>query len=140
MEKGFLEERLAKGLSLEAIGREVGKHPSAVSYWLKKHGLTAVGSSRFSPRGGVKRAFLETAVRDGLTLREMADLVGRDISTVRYWLKRYGLKATGGARRRGEGSEAAGGAAFRETLSPSRSNEVRARESRFLSLYEMSWG
>ena len=28
-------------MSLEAIGAELGKHPSTVGYWLKKHGLTA---------------------------------------------------------------------------------------------------
>jgi len=30
-------------MSLEAIGERVGKHPSTVSYWLKKHGLSACG-------------------------------------------------------------------------------------------------
>jgi transposase len=100
MEKQFLEECLAKGMSLEAIGREVGKHPSTVGYWFKKHGLNAAGRNRFSPRGGLERGFLETAVTDGLTLEEMAERVDRDISTVRYWLRRYGLKATGGSRRR----------------------------------------
>jgi IS30 family transposase len=32
-----------KGMSLETIGRELGKHPSTVGYWLKKHELTAIG-------------------------------------------------------------------------------------------------
>ncbi len=100
MERGFLEKCLAKGMSLEAIGMEVGKHPSTIGYWLKKHGLTAAGRERFSPRGGLERAPLEAAVENGLTLEGMATLVDRDISTVRYWLRRYGLKATGGSRRR----------------------------------------
>ncbi len=39
MEKEFLESCLAEGLSLEAIGERVGRHPSTVSYWLKKHGI-----------------------------------------------------------------------------------------------------
>lgn len=105
MEKTFLETCLKRGMSLEAIGEEVGKHPSTVGYWLKKHGLTAAGSRRFSPRGGLDRETLETGIRGGLTLRELAELVDRDISTVRYWLQRYGLKATGG-RRRQEAKEA----------------------------------
>jgi len=87
-------------MSLEAIGERTGKHASTVGYWLKKHGLTAVGRDRFSPRGGLDRGELETAVENGLTLNEMARSVNRDISTVRYWLRRYGLKATGGSRRR----------------------------------------
>jgi IS30 family transposase len=32
MEKGLLEECLAEELSLEAIGKRVGKHESTVSY------------------------------------------------------------------------------------------------------------
>ncbi len=100
MERGFLEDCLAKGMSLEAIGRKVGKHPSTVGYWLKKHDLSAVGRGRFSPRGGLERGPLTVAVEDGLTLHEIAGQVDRDISTVRYWLGRYGLKATGGLRRR----------------------------------------
>ena len=100
MKRRFLEDCLTKGMSLEAIGREVGRHPSTVSYWLKKHGLQAVGQERFSPRGGLDRGPLEEAVVEGLTLDEIARAVDRDISTVRYWLKRYGLKATGGRRRR----------------------------------------
>lgn len=100
MERRLLEECLAEGMSLEAIGKRVGKHPSTVSYWLKKHGLTAIGRDRFSPRGGIDRAVLEPAVENGLTLHEMAKMVNRDISTVRYWLRQYGFKATGGSRRR----------------------------------------
>jgi transposase/DNA-directed RNA polymerase subunit RPC12/RpoP len=100
MDKRFLEDCLARGMSLEAIGDQMGKHPSTIGYWLKKHELKAVGQERFSPRGGIERAILEPAVENGLTLNEMAEMVNRDISTVRYWLKQYGLRATGGSRRR----------------------------------------
>lgn len=100
MERGFLEKCLAQGMSLEAIGKQAGKHPSTVGYWLKKHGLSAVGRDRFSPRGGLKRDTLEAAVADGLTLREIADAVNRDISTVRYWLRRYGIQIANQRRRR----------------------------------------
>jgi 5-methylcytosine-specific restriction endonuclease McrA len=100
MDKTFLEDCLAKGMSLEKIGELTGKHPSTIGYWFKKHDLTAVGSSRFSPRGGIDRGALEAAVEEGLTLRGMAEKLDRDISTVRYWLRRYGMRATGGARRR----------------------------------------
>jgi transposase len=46
MEKGLLEECLAEGMSLEAIGKRVGKHESTVGYWLKKHGLVAVKAEK----------------------------------------------------------------------------------------------
>lgn len=91
---------MAKGMSLESIGREVGKHPSTVGYWLKKHELHAVGRGRFSPRGGLGRDQLAIAIENGLTLNEISRKVDRDITTVRYWLRQYGLKATGGSRRR----------------------------------------
>jgi IS30 family transposase len=52
MEKLFLEDCLAKGMSLEAIGREVGKHPSTVGHWVKTHGLTPQGAARYAPQRG----------------------------------------------------------------------------------------
>lgn len=92
MKRRFLEECLAKGMSLEAIGREVGKHPSTVGYWLKKHGLTACGAERFTGRGAVDRAELEELARRGATLSEMAERLDRNASTIRYWLKRYAIE------------------------------------------------
>jgi transcriptional regulator with XRE-family HTH domain len=59
MEKAVLERRLAEGLSLSAIGERAGKHPSTVSYWLKKHGLTAARSERYAPRGRLEKSELE---------------------------------------------------------------------------------
>jgi hypothetical protein len=100
MNRGFLEDCLARGMSLERIGGLVGKHPSTVGYWLSRHGLTATGASRFSARGAIDRKALTAAVEAGRTLKEMAEAFDRDISTVRYWLKRYGIRASGGARRR----------------------------------------
>jgi transposase len=100
MDKRFLESCLAEGMSLEQIGNLTGKHPSTVSNWLKKHGLEANGSAKFSPRGGIPRDVLEIAVEEGLTLSEMAQELDRSVSTVRYWLQRYDLEATGGSRRR----------------------------------------
>jgi transposase len=100
MDRGFLEDCLGQGMSLEKIGELIGKHPSTIGDWLKKHGLVAAGSDRFSPRGGIDRQVLEDAIESGWTLREMAEAMDRDISTIRYWLKQYDLKPTGGARRR----------------------------------------
>ncbi len=92
MENQFLEDCLAKGMSLEAIGEQVGKHPSTVSYWLKKHGLSAVGEKRHSPRGGLTQAQLAVLVDEGLTLREIADRLDRSVATVRHWMDRFDLK------------------------------------------------
>lgn len=98
MKRRFLEECLAKGMSLEAIGREVGKHPSTVGYWLKKHGLTALGAEKYARRGGISRSELEALAAVGMTVAEMAERFDRNPSTVRYWLRRYKIEP--GNRRR----------------------------------------
>lgn len=91
MEKELLEACLAKGMSLEAIGEMVGKHPTTVSYWLKKYGLAASKAKRHAPKGRVERKSLETLIGEGLTLREIANRLDRGTTTIRYWLAKYGL-------------------------------------------------
>lgn len=103
MERGFLEECLAKGMSLEAIGREVGKHPSTVGYWLKKHGLGAHNAERSAPKGALDEDRLRELTEAGMTLRQIAEVVDRSVSTVRHWLCRYGLKTAGRRRPRPAG-------------------------------------
>lgn len=98
MEKRFLEECLAKEMSLEAIGRKVGKHPSTVGHWLKKHGLTACNAGTAAPKGALDEEILREMVDAGLTHRQIAERVDRSVSTVRHWMSRYGL-ATAGRRR-----------------------------------------
>jgi transposase len=98
MKRTFLEKCLARGMSLEAIGREVGKHPSTVGYWLKKHELRACGAKKYARRGALDRATLVELVEVGTTVGEIAAKLDRNSSTVRYWLNRYGLAT---ANRRG---------------------------------------
>lgn len=84
-----MEEFLAAGMSLDAIGKEVGKHPSTVSYWLKKHGLMTAGGGRYAKRPPLRREQLQPLVDSGATLAEMAAQLDRSVSTVRYWLARH---------------------------------------------------
>jgi transposase len=91
MERVFLEHQLAAGRSLEQIGAAVGKHPSTVGYWVKKHGLRAVHSDKYAPRGGIERDRIAALVDQGLTTRAIARGCSVSYSTVRYWLKRYGI-------------------------------------------------
>lgn len=100
MDKGFLEDCLAKRMSLESIGELAGKHPSTVSYWLKKHELTAVGHAQHAPKGAVDVDCLRQMVDKGASIRAMADELGVGYSTIRYWLKRLGLETERSARRR----------------------------------------
>lgn len=110
MDKRFLEDCLARGMSLEAIGRRVGKHPSTVSYWLKKHGLSPVGASKHAKRGPVCADKLQTLVESGATLAEMSEQLDRSVSGLRYWLERHGVKRAsrrGPRRREGDGAKTA---------------------------------
>lgn len=96
MDKDVLEGWLAEGLSLEEIGRRVGRHPSTVSYWLRKHGLAAAGRSTYAARGGIDEETLTSLVDEGLSGREIASNLGVSQGTVRHWLMRYGLQTLRG--------------------------------------------
>jgi transposase len=107
MEEAFLEDCLAQGMSLEAIGEQVGKHPSTVGYWLKKHGLAACGATKYARRGALRKDKLEALAGRGATVAEMAERLDRNPSTIRYWLRRYEIgivNRRGSRRRRGSGS------------------------------------
>lgn len=109
MDKRFLEDCLARGMSLEAIGDQVGKHPSTVSYWLKKHGLRAAGKGRHSPNGAVDPDRVPRLVEEGVSIRKMAAEFGVGYSTMRYWVGRLGLETDRAVRRReGERAREAG--------------------------------
>lgn len=99
MNKQFLENCLAKGMSLEAIGELAGKHPSTVSYWLHRFGLTAHGAKKHAPKGGLTRDELEPLVEEGLTIEEIGRRLGVGDTTTRNWLRRHGLKTRGSQRR-----------------------------------------
>jgi transposase len=93
MEKEFLEECLAEGMSLEAIGERVSRHESTVSYWLKRHGLTAAQAEKHPAKGAPSKEELERLLRLGMSLREIAKEMDRSLSTMRHWMRRYQLKA-----------------------------------------------
>jgi transposase len=92
MDKRFLEDCLAQGMSLEAISERVGKHPSTVGYWLKKYGLRARGREVHAPKGQIEKSQLVGLIEEGFSLREIAERLGRSITAVRYWIDRYGVK------------------------------------------------
>jgi hypothetical protein len=92
MEREFLERQLAEGRSLEYIGARVGKDPTTVAYWLKKHGLVAAHHDKYAPKGGVDRDRLTALIADGKSQAEIAADLSLSLSTVNYWLRKYGLK------------------------------------------------
>lgn len=94
MDRGLLERYLEQGLSLERIGALEDRHPSTIGYWIKKHGLSANGNGRFAGRGGLTREDLATLVASGASLRSMAETLDRSAPTIRYWMKKYGLRTS----------------------------------------------
>jgi 5-methylcytosine-specific restriction endonuclease McrA len=92
MDRELLEAWIAEGLSLEEMGRRAGRHPSTVSYWMRKHGLEAVGAEIHGARGPLDRDELESLVEAGLSVRQLADATDRSTASVRHWLATYGLQ------------------------------------------------
>jgi transposase len=99
MDRTTLERMLGEGLSLAEIGRRVGRHESTVAYWVGKHGLEACGSQRHGAKGAIAREELERLIAAGLSTSQIAEVVGRTRTTVRHWLREYGLKTVWSARR-----------------------------------------
>jgi DNA-binding CsgD family transcriptional regulator len=91
MTKEELERYLAEGLSLEQIGKRVGRNPSTISYHLKKHGLKALNQGKHAARGAIPELKLRTLASTGISVRAIARQLDRSPSTVRHWLKRYGI-------------------------------------------------
>jgi DNA-binding transcriptional ArsR family regulator len=90
-------------MSLEAIGRVTGRHPSTIGYWVKQHGLAAVHRDRHAPEGGIDRETLSALVQEALSTREISDRLGLSQSTVRHWLRRHGLKTVRARRENSHG-------------------------------------
>jgi transposase len=100
MTKEELEGYLAEGLSLEQIGKRVGRNPSTISYHLKKHGLEPVNRQRHLRRGPIPESELRALHERGASLAEIAECLDRGIGTVRYWIEKYELGPTAGGLRR----------------------------------------
>lgn len=91
MDRAELEGYLAQGLSLERIGKLVGRDASTVSYWVRKFGLSAVHAERAAPKGGIGQEDLEGFLARGMSMRQIARELGLSQATVRHWMKKYGL-------------------------------------------------
>jgi transposase len=100
-----LDAQLQAGRTIEAIGAEVGKHPSTIGYWVNKHGLASQHAQRVASRGGIEPDLLGHLVERGLSIRGIAAELGVAAGTVRHWLERHGLR-TQPARYAGRGAPA----------------------------------
>jgi transposase len=100
MDRAWLASQLTAGRSLESIAREVGRHPSTVAHWARKYGLTSTHAPRHARRGGIERELLTEIVACRLSIRDMADVLGRSPATIRRWLSRYQITTPASDRRR----------------------------------------
>jgi hypothetical protein len=91
-------------MSLERIGGLTGKHPSTVGYWLRKYCLTACNADANAPKGGLDEATLRECINEGFTLQQIADRLDRSVSTVRHWMRHYGLETVRRRRPRPAGN------------------------------------
>jgi transposase-like protein len=107
VDKASLELLLAQGVSIEKIARRFDRDPATISYWVRKHGLESPYRGKHAAKGGIEKERLETLVDDGATIAEIAADVGVSKATVRYWLKRYGLRTKNGRGRRADETRAA---------------------------------
>ena len=92
MDKDWLEAQLVDGRSIESIAREVGKHPSTVGHWVTRYGLASMHAARHAAKGAPDRDLVAELVDAGLTVQQLAERMGVGATTVRHWLRRYGLK------------------------------------------------
>ncbi len=92
MDKARLVSLIDEGLSIDGIADRVGRSPSTVSYWLRRHALEANGGRRYGPKPSLDRDLLAELVRRGLSVPTIAAELGCPSSRVRYWLERYSLE------------------------------------------------
>jgi transposase-like protein len=103
MDRDQLKQWLDEGLSLPQIGALTGRDPSTVGYWVQKYGLVANGRDKYAPRGGLTREELEPLIEQCATLEQIASALDVSVSTVRHWLKKFGLRTMNKRRRRPTG-------------------------------------
>lgn len=102
MDKEFLSDCLAKGMSLPQIGRLTDRPPGTVGYWVAKHGLVANGKEKFSPvlkRSGNEREELKRMLDAGWTLAEIGAALEVAPGTVGRRIDGHGLGGTRAMRR-----------------------------------------
>jgi transposase len=100
VDRESLRVLLAQGLSVEKIAERFDRHPTTVSYWMRRHGLHAVNRDKYAAKGGIERERLQELVEAGASIREIADAVGLSAGTVRHWLRHYGLQTDRQSRRK----------------------------------------
>jgi hypothetical protein len=103
MDRVELQGFLSQGGSLDEIGRRVGLNESTVGHWVGKHGLVAANRDRHAAKGPLTRDELVPLVEAGMSTVQIAVTIGRSKTTVRHWLREFGLKTLWANRRHASG-------------------------------------
>jgi transposase-like protein len=142
VDKASLELLLAQGASIEKIARRFGKDPATIAYWVRKHELESPYRKKHASRGGIERARLEALVERGATIAEIATEVEFSKATVRYWLRRYGLRTKNGRGPKASEARSAkvAGLLITTLVQPSRRDKVLAGGTGLLPVHEVSLG
>ncbi|MEO8687079.1 MAG: helix-turn-helix domain-containing protein, partial [Solirubrobacteraceae bacterium] len=74
-----------------------------MGYWVTKFGLASSHAERHGAKGAPAPEVVIALVEEGLSIQQMADRLGVGATTVRHWLRRYGL--TTARARRSAGAE-----------------------------------
>lgn len=98
MDRDSLRQLLESGLSYEEIARRFKRHPSTVSGWARRYGLTSAYRAKHAPKGGLDRAHVESLLEEGASIARLAAHLGVSESTVQYWLRKWGLRTARGER------------------------------------------
>lgn len=99
MDREWLTAQLEAGRSIASIAAEMERDGSTVSYWVRKFGLRSEHAEIHAYRGGLERGDLEALIAGGSSTRQIAEELEVSQSTVRHWLKRYGLQTVRATRR-----------------------------------------
>lgn len=91
-QKQDLWARWKKGQSLSEIGRALGKHAGSITGMIALHGGIAPSGRSRSARvlSSLEREEISRGLSAGLTLTQIADLIGRSTSTISREVKRNG--------------------------------------------------
>lgn len=93
MDKLYLEELVAEGLSQNQIAEKSDCDRSTVKRWLKRYGLRTKNAEVYSVSyGPVEKSDLERMIDEGFTIAEIAERMNRSQTSARHWIEKYGLK------------------------------------------------
>lgn len=101
--EGLREQYHGEGRSLRDIADELGCSDTTVYRWLGRHGIGTRSKGRAPEELRDEKWLREEYVKEGRSMREIADELGVGGSTVGFWLDEHGLPTRPRLRREVDG-------------------------------------